>query len=54
MGVFETPPQKRTGSPHLTEDIWIDEDFKVIKTYDDPKKLAEDLRLSASRNSKSL
>lgn len=42
------PAESSRDFPHLTEDIWIDEDFKVIKTYDNPKKLAEDLRLSAS------
>lgn len=42
------PAESRRDFPHQTEDIWIDADFKVIRTYDDPKKLAEDLRLSAS------
>ncbi len=42
------PAERSRDFPHQTEDTWIDEDFKVIRTYDDPKKLAEDLRLSAS------
>ena len=42
------PIERSCDFPHQTEDTWISDDFKVIRTYNDPKKLAEDLRLSAS------
>ncbi len=42
------PAEHSRDFPNQTEDTWISDDFKVIRTYDAPKKLAEDLRLSAS------
>ncbi len=46
--VHVIPAENIRDFPHQMEDTWIDDDFKVIRTYDDPKKLAADLRLSAS------
>lgn len=42
------PAERSRDFPHQTEDTWIDDDFKVLQMYDNPKKLAEDLHLSAS------
>jgi hypothetical protein len=42
------PAERSRDFPHQTEDTWIDSDFKVMQTYDAPKKLVKDLHLSAS------
>lgn len=42
------PTEHSRDFPHRTEDTWIDDNFRVLRTYDAPKKLAEDLRLSTS------
>ena len=42
------PTERYRDFPHRTEDIWISNDFRVIKTYDAPKKLAKDLKGSIS------
>lgn len=44
------PAERSRDFPHQTEYTWIDDNFKIIRTYDDPKKLAEDLRPSVSPN----
>ncbi len=42
------PSEQVRDFPHRAEDIWISPDFKVLKNYDDPKKLSEHLMPSVS------
>lgn len=44
VNVIPIPADRQRDFPHQTEDTWIDDNFKVIKTYDDPAKLAEALK----------
>jgi hypothetical protein len=42
------PSENIRDFPHRAEDIWISDDLKVIKNYENPRKLAEDLKESVS------
>lgn len=49
LNVRVLPKEGGRNYPHKTEDTWIDQDFKVVRQYDDPAKLAKDLKRSTSK-----
>lgn len=49
LNVNVIPKEGGRNYPHKTEDTSIDENFRIVRHYDDPAVLAKDLRPSASK-----
>lgn len=49
LNVNVIPREGGRNFPHKTEDTCIDENFRVVRHYDDPAVLAKDLRSSVSK-----
>lgn len=50
LQVSVLPKEGGRDYPHKTEDTLIDENFKIVRAYDDPTLLAKDLQTSVSKN----
>lgn len=48
MNVTILPEEGGRNYPHKTEDTIIDDNFKVIRHYEDPKALTKDLKQATS------